>query len=89
LTLYTSINKMETQQYEGTKEQQEEANENLSNIIARRKIKDFSKEVSCKRCGYSWKYQGLKLNPEYNPNLIKHYPEYIICPNCRTSVKLR
>lgn len=34
----------------------------------------------CKRCSYKWTYVGKKT--------INKYPKYIICPQCRTSVKL-
>jgi len=38
-------------------------------------------EVKCKRCKLVWNYTGDK-----KPN--KDYPVYIICPRCRTTVKL-
>jgi len=42
-----------------------------------------NKEVICKRCGHKWVYKGLKLD---RPN---KYPQFIGCPICRTSVKVR
>ena len=38
-------------------------------------------EVKCQRCILVWDYKGDK-----KPN--KNYPVYVICPRCRTTVKL-
>jgi hypothetical protein len=41
-------------------------------------------EVKCKRCGNKWKYRGLKLL-----KIIDYPLQYVTCPRCRTSVKLK
>jgi len=38
-------------------------------------------EAKCQRCKLVWDYAGDK-----KPN--KNYPVYVICPRCRTTVKL-
>lgn len=41
--------------------------------------------VKCQRCGKEWDYQGEKIK------LMKKfsYPQYVACPRCHTSVKLK
>jgi hypothetical protein len=38
-------------------------------------------ELICKRCKWKWDYKGKR-----KPN--KKYPQYVVCPRCRTTVKL-
>ena len=39
-------------------------------------------KVKCHRCRTEWEYNGEKEEK------VKKYPQYVTCPECRTSVKL-
>ena len=40
-------------------------------------------QVKCSRCKHKWEYNGIK------EKLVDKYPQYVSCPKCRTSVKLK
>ena len=42
---------------------------------------NYQMELTCKRCGHRWNYQGKKLP-------TSAFPQYVSCPRCRTVVRL-
>jgi hypothetical protein len=67
---------METQQFEGTNQEREEANENISDILARQRMKEGARFEDCESpFSQSLKMKGGKNGKNKGNNQVGHRTE--------------